>query len=573
MQCEIVSVTSLVTCLGAVPHFVAKQMGSSHPTIIAGMFYLGLLVAGSTFTVAKICLKAQPGDSGRKFFLDILKITGGITEKLKLAIRATLTLFDRIIGDDYFKQHGDQVNWQSLSPLAKNSPFTFKSFQTCFSLAILYPLIALLMIYVLADRGEFVIWAVAESDLPFADRLGIGTTIVILYVIGGWVRKRIETRQVSSLKKSLLIAVTTSVAVALAFAFAVALAGTFSVGDDIPEAFSFTIILAISVAVAVAFALAGPCAGAFAFVFSLSFALSFANASADAVSFYGSFTVAFALAFAVASPGAILFVRFAANQFDRLSKPLRKTSYFGVACLVTLLPLFAFEPDSVSFPAFYLLLAVPLLFLPFVNGCLDWFSLGITRVLLATQLKLDLRLMRTGLVVVDVLVALFSVPLLLVAIIGAIKLLDAFGVVTEIDLIAIKNSLLTPAGSVVEYFQSHADYFWVVAMLFTTLVPTLIHFVFGLCALATHSFYLFPFIRQKVDGFVAERALELQGNPGGIPAESDTWMRWWIPLIIASSVCMTVWAFSLPILLLDHLITSGFGYYAQLLKWVANLTI
>ncbi|GEM_PF-5509822 len=500
MACEITSVPSFVTCLGTAPHQFAIWLGVSFPIIITLLFYSGILAAGTVFTLAKRSLKTKPDDYGRRFFLDLLTEAGGITDKLKRAIRATLALFDRIMGDGYFKRHGEHIHWQSLHPFSEHSPLTFKSFQTCLSLAILYPLIAVIVVYSFTDKGHFAIWNFSDSGASLSWRLATLGVFILFYWLGCLTRIQLERLRGSERKRDGLIAF----------------------------------------------------AGAFA------------------VAFAGAGTVAFTFIFAV----AIVFGRMMARHLDQLSWRGRTVAILTLIGLLFVVPLsmrFTLDGGWKTFVTSYFELSVPLLFLPFINACFDRFSLGATRILLALHLKLDASAKRVVLIIADLIVAVLLVPLLLAVMIAVVQLLEGLGINTEINLHAIKVSLLTPGTSLEGYLETNAAYLWVFAMLFTTLVPTLIHFGFALCALATHSLYWLPALRQRIDRFVQERRFQLRTHPDGTAVEKDSWMSIWAPLLVAGAVCLTFWVLIPLYVLLNHLIATGLGSYGQLLIWVADL--
>jgi hypothetical protein len=261
-------------------------------------------------------------------------------------------------------------------------------------------------------------------------------------------------------------------------------------------------------------------------------------------------------------------------------------------CLLAPVIFLQFADDSIAKRGvnIYLMISVPLLFLPLVNAVFDWLSLAATRLLLATHLKLDSRPKRLWLIFADIGLALALVPTLLIAVIATLQALEGLGVYTNINLAAIitsLTSLTTPAPSLAEYLERNAQYLWVFGMLFTTLVPTLIHFLFALCTLATQTLYLLPFLRTKIDDFVAERKKKIsqqkaknirsrpayQGNQKPLPPEEDAWMRFCLPLFIAFAVCLFIGLLIVPYLLLHALIDPGIIWYGELLKEIARSMI
>jgi hypothetical protein len=278
----------------------------------------------------------------------------------------------------------------------------------------------------------------------------------------------------------------------------------------------------------------------------------------------------------IAFAGVIVLSRMLGRHVNQLSRGGRIRAFLGTGAVCLLGPVILFVQfgDLLGVIAkgtigIYLTFLVPLLFLPLVNAVFDWLSLAATRLLMATHLKLDGRPKRLLLVFADIGLALILVPALLIAVIATLGALKDLGVDTQIELADIVKSLTTPAPSLVEYLESNARYLWVFGMLFTTLVPTLIHFFFALCTWATQALYLLPLLRKKIDAFVAERSSILQENPNALPAERDSWMQYWLPLFIALAVCLFIGLFGVLYLLLHALIDPGIVWYGNLLKAIA----
>jgi hypothetical protein len=526
---------------------------------ITSVFAFIALLFPATFVTAKRLLRCKTEDYGREFFLEALTLAGRPVEKLKLAIVATLNLLDRIIGDDYFKKHHARIGWKSLDPRSDHSPLTFKSFQTCVALAIIYPLIILMIIYMITGQGKFAYWDFSDGGLSFFARLAFMSGIVLCYVAGRSIRLRIERSRFSEKTKDWFIAV------AIIFAGVFAIVGDFVIGFTSIVAFAGAFAIAFSVAFTVAFTVAVVLPGAIAFAFAGFFAGFFAGVFAGV--------------------GIIVLGRRLGRHLHRSHGGRIKVLLGGAVYLLAQVIFLQFADYSIAKRGVntYLELLVPLLFLPLVNAVFDWFSLAATRLLLATHLKLDSRPKRLLLIFADIGLALALVPTLLIAVIATLQALESLGVGTNIDLATIITSLTTPAASLAEYLERNAQYLWVFGMLLTTLVPTLIHFLFALCTLATQTLYLLPFLRTKIDDFVAERKKKIsqqkaknirsrpayQGNQKPLPPEEDAWMRFCLPLFIALAVCLFIGLLIVPYLLLHALIDPGIIWYGELLKEIA----
>jgi hypothetical protein len=522
------------------------------------------LLFPAAFVTAKRLLRCKTEDYGQTFFLEALTLAGWPVEKLKFVIVATLNLLDRIISDDYFKKHQARIGWKSLDPRSDHSPLTFKSFQTYLALAIIYPLIILMIIYVITGQGKFAYWDFSDGDLSFFARLAFMGGIVLFYLAGRFVRLWIERSRFSEKTKDWFIAV------AIIFAGVFAIVGAFVIG----------VIGIVTIAFASAFASAF--AGVFAGAFTVAVAVAVAFTVAIAGSFAGVFADAGTVVVAGTVAGVIVLSRRLGRHLNQSHGGRIKVLLGGAMCLLAPVIFLQFSDYSIAKRGVntYLELLVPLLFLPLVNAVFDWFSLAATRLLLATHLKLDSKPKRLWLIFADIGLALALVPTLLIAVIATLQALEGLGVYTNINLATIITSLTTPAASLAEYLEGNAQYLWVFGMLFTTFVPTLIHFLFALCTWATQTLYLLPFLRTKIDDFVAERKSPVLLDPSGseekpnpLPAEEDSWMQFFLPLFITLAVCLFIGLLIVPYLLLHALIDPGIIWYGELLKEIARSMI
>ena len=106
--------------------------------------------------------------------------------------------------------------------------------------------------------------------------------------------------------------------------------------------------------------------------------------------------------------------------------------------------------------------------LPIINACLDWLSLGFTRGLLTSICKghhrMSQALLWAALDLILAMVFLLLISLSLISVIGVTNILTGEII---IDLNVIFTSLAN---------ENYKENFWIIFMLLSTLLPTLIHF-------------------------------------------------------------------------------------------------
>lgn len=131
--------------------------------------------------------------------------------------------------------------------------------------------------------------------------------------------------------------------------------------------------------------------------------------------------------------------------------------------------------------------------LPLVNAVLDWGSIGITRLLLRRAASSESIAVRVGLGVADAVIALMALIVLTVAMVGAVRGLNA------LHLGAGGTAPLADIGAVLD--RIHADpgnpaVWWVYVTLFSTLLPSVLHLIAALAWVLTPR--LFRKTRQAV---------------------------------------------------------------------------
>jgi hypothetical protein len=322
--------------------------------------------------------------------------------------------------------------------LKKPAPlWTAPAFDRCLLLALLYPIFTI-----------FVIWAVSGHVGPAEDALGLKPDVP-----GAWRGQTAAAIGFSCFaywrgvrarawKSRVWIAVGVGVAVfagvAGAFAFAFAVAGTFA----------FTVAVAVTLSVS----------DAVAFTVVVAFGLAFAGLGAVAV----AFGVAFAGVGAVAALSALAIKHRLQGVFLSLFLPAMVLVCFAAAAFLSPLPAW----DVVG----PLLLFMGLLTL--VNAPFDWASLGLTRALLRRGLELG------GwspylLALVDAVLAGVIIACLAIVMVVGVQAFDELAVHGGGEKAAV---LPLPA-----LFDGMAknlaapEYWWVYALLLSTMVPSLIN--------------------------------------------------------------------------------------------------
>ena len=230
-------------------------------------------------------------------------------------------------------------------------------------------------------------------------------------------------------------------------------------------AFAMAIASASHSAAAVFFAVAVTFAVTFAVAFA--FTVAFAFAFAVAVAFAGTGTVAIAVSIAVSIAVAILY---------RNIQTKRWAGLFWLLYLVLLLCL-AFvairHARSQSSVLVLFWLAFPLLNVP-----LDWLSLGITRGLLQSICSGTHQGLRGFYwALADVVIAFIFLVLMATILFIAVQFANDLRFSESEETILDLGNLLHG----MEKDPANPDYYWIYFMLFSTLLPTLVHF--ALCTL------------------------------------------------------------------------------------------
>lgn len=269
----------------------------------------------------------------------------------------------------------------------------------------------------------------------------------------------------------LALAVVGAVAGAGGFAFRAASAGA---GPD-GTAFVFTSTVALTLTLPLAFTFAGAFAAAYAFtlafVFTYAVALVFAAAVAGAGAIAVGAAFGVAIAFTVAAAAAVAFA--VAIQIRNGHAATGYLTLFGLvaAANIALLSLVDVPllPDQVR--GGLLFIGV----LPAVNGLFDFLSYGLTLTLLRAGYRLR-GAWPVALGALDLLAALAVFTALGAALVAVVAGMNRLSEGTVFDLAPVFADLRAPVPEGMRWWQTaRGEYIWLYLMLFSTLVPTLLH--------------------------------------------------------------------------------------------------
>jgi hypothetical protein len=464
---------------------------------LAGL--LALAVAGGGFTLALVwsryfgLLGASDGPVGSRDRMgyDVLReslATGGpATHLYARRLEAFLNRVDRFFNDAGMV---DQTLFPHAFGLRTPAPlWTPPAFDRCLLLALVYPIATV-----------FVMWAVSGHVGPAEEVLGLprafswhmrGLAVTAtgfntfaywrLIHTSGWMR---------------LVWLTVAFAVAVGYAFAYADAAAFVGAGAFADAFAG--------AFAVAGAFAGAVAIAFAGAVAFAGALAVAVADAVAVASAGAVTFAAAVAFAgvVAFAGAVAWLSDAARNQRQGGFLLSFFIVMSLGCLVAAHSLSSFPHWDRSGP---LLLFLGLLTL--LNAPFDWASLGLTRALLRRGLELK-GWWPFFLALADAVAAAVIIALLALTMVIGVQTFDALAVHGGGKAVLP----LTPLFDGIAAHPELPEYWWVYALLLSTMIPSLINLAIGGTALM-----------RAVPG-LPQALLHFMPAAGGVPTYDRAWI-------------------------------------------------
>jgi len=311
----------------------------------------------------------------------------------------------------------------------------------CLKFAIIYP-----------------VWILLASSLVFQIDARIGSIIILENTAPLWIK------------------------IGFSYIFIAALIGNFFLSNRWKRLIQFSVLF---VAFAFAFAFAGAVAVAFAGAFAGAFAVAGAGAVAVAVAV--AFAVAGAVAFAFAGAGAFAFAGAVAVAFAimvllafmiRKQRPIIGFCVYYCALIGAILGVTAFfQPSNLNqrevVSSFIFFFAV----LPLINALFDYISLGFTRHLLRQGVTNTKNAIWYG--ICDLAAAALIFTALGSTLIGFIHLLNSIATQPLLQFEPFFIGLKDPS--------RWKEHIWIYAMIFTTFVPTAIHFSIATFSLVAHT--------------------------------------------------------------------------------------
>lgn len=351
---------------------------------------------------------------------------------------ATLTRFLKAV-DRFFGDADPTVKtlWPRAFGYHGQAPFwTAPAYDRCLTIALLYPLLAML-----------IIWTATGSVGPGERAMGLGANVEdwrrwvgLLLLAISWVSYYFLTKvRGLSLKIAFYL-----VTCAFAAAFASTVPSTLAIG---------LCFLIIFVGV---FATGG--AGTFSGTIVVAFS-DYGNqgATGDPVGVYAAILVIF-----------VLF-------FDSFARKRGRQDLFLFLHALIYLPFFYSVAKSYGTTAGWEVGGALLLFLgvlTLVNAPFDWLTIGLTRALLRRGLELR-RWWPLALAGLDLVLAAVIIVLLAIAMLLAVQAFEYVGGTPILGVKKVLNDLADPE------MRTHPEYWWLYATLFSTLIPSIINVAIG----------------------------------------------------------------------------------------------
>ena len=375
-------------------------------------------------------------------------------------------------------------------------PWTAKSFGFMLNLAMLYPVVFLLIGWLIFNYGKLGSLEVLPTItnkytiVAFCERAGI----LALLSFGAFSFYK-GSRTNNGWKSSLAW-------YTIAFAFTIAGADAFAVTGAFT---AFAITGAFAVASANAFAVAG--ADAFADAFA-AIAVTIAAAGTNAFAVAGAFAVAFAFAFGFGFTVAGAFVWACYKYYSSLKNKafFWFSSWFILLAYLLCAVYLSVHFGKSEFNNNSLIIIIFLGILPLFNAPLDWLSFGFTRGLL--QVIADKKHSIKGIIfmlILDLIIAIIFLISVTVSSLLGIFLVNYVSGVEVINLFDIFAQLRSG-----EWNKN----LWIWAMLGSTLIPTLVHFY-----LVIYALLVFFFTSERLKEAADQLQLSID-NPD-IPPDSD----------------------------------------------------
>ena len=311
--------------------------------------------------------------------------------------------------------------------------WTAPSYDRCLLVALIYPVVTVLVLWVLSGHV-----GPAERALLLPDHFGFvprAVSLIAMAISFYCLRRGTKSEGWTASVWTVVAGV-----FALACAFAVALSGAVVVAFAVTCAVAFGVAGVFGGAVAVAFAAAFAVAVAVAFAFAVAVAVEYLSKRSVGNAWHGRFLGALTVVLIVAS----------------LAAPLAAATS----------PIWAFAGSWLLF----------LGLLTLVNAPFDWAALGLTRWLLRTGLRKG-GWWPCALGAADAVIAAGVIALLTVVCVAAVDIFNTMAL-----LRGGPDAIILPLGDLFDGIEKHPgapEYWWVYMMLLSTMIPSLINLIIG----------------------------------------------------------------------------------------------
>lgn len=386
---------------------------------------------------------------------------GKFKDNYRKSLGLFLLLISRVTGESKFRVAIAVQNKSLVSGVFSTNIFTQKSYEFCIRLALFYPLIFLIISWVLGGSGNLGEITFLGDDVPILSRsiyfLGIILMTILLYRF-----KCTSNIEVIVFYESfLLVFFMSSVAT-----FVVVVDGIFSGRYLGVFVYSFV----------------------FFSVFSVSFILAVSRLLSEGTTLIIGTTVSITISLMFSNYiyvilmiwPAIYFIEYFYKHYNRGEKWFwflfcSFLLIYSVLIIVTIL----FNLDSVSDNK-YVVLPLFLGVLPVINSLLDWVSLGFTRAFLLKLYKGVDSLAYTVLLAIADLV--LAVVFLLVLVANTVLIISLVNLLS----VAVSDRVVLELDTIFRNLYNGSDWqdnLWIHAMMLSTLIPTFLHFVITLIGL------------------------------------------------------------------------------------------
>jgi len=374
--------------------------------------------------------------------------------------------------------------------------WTAPAFDRCLLLALIYPVVTIFLIWVVSGHV-----GPAEASLGLPPGLAMWQRSAPLGSAGFMTIAMGHLLQAEGWKA---IAWPFISAVAVAIAFPGVVAFFVTVTDGFAGGLVLGSVLVLVLAGTLGFTLSGAVAftGTVAFCFSVAFVRAFG--------FTGAFVRAFAIAgaFAVIVASAFVYKKSIQGRWQGMVLVL-STCFLVIAFFI-----FAYQFSYLKGWKVLGPMALFLGLLTVINAPFDWASLGLTRALLRRGLELG-GWWPMILALVDAAAAALIVAMLAIAMALGVQAFDSLAVLGEGTVVLPLDRLLTGIGN--RETALEPEFWWVYALLLSTLLPSLINLGIGGASL--------------MRGLPLVPSLLLQHLPADKPVRS--YERTWISLVLA----------------------------------------